>query len=1145
MIFLSDRTISYNFRGNFTNLTAGLTAAGRGVQDFGGRLTALDAQGARMRAGLTTVGNAAGKIGLVAAAGLGAVIAVTAKFESAMSRVSAATNASAGDLEKLRNAAIKAGADTVFSASEAADGITELGKAGLSTSDILSGGLTGALDLAAAGQISVADAAATTAITLSQFSLAGSQASRVADVLAAGAGKALGSVGDMSEALKYVGPVASQMGLSLEDAAGGIAELASQGILGSQAGTSLRGILTSLTSPSKLAANTMTGLGISVYDAQGKFIGLDGVAGQLQSTLGGLTEAQRNEALGRIFGNEQITAARVLYAGGAADVQKWTAQVTDSGYAAEQAAKLTDNLAGDIEQLKGSFETALIGTGSSSQGPLRGMVQNLTDIVNGYSALPGPAKTATGAALGLTAALGGGVFVFSKAISGLAGMQTFLVSMGVSAERAATSTKLLGRVGVGAAGLGLLAAGLASTNKAMAALSTTAGGAAIGFSVGGPWGAAVGGAIGLVVGLGKSHDDTAKKVATLSSSFDTQTGAITANTAAMVAKQLQDDGLLDTAEQFGVSTQTVTDAVLGQAAAQAQLKAALDATGYATTQTSLEDLRKSFGDVAGEQIYAQQQAYALREGVEEQTGTFQTSAEKAKQLAEAMNGTGTATAAAGTAAYRTAEEVDAAAKVQEQAAKAANDTAVAFFNLGDSLNDSKVSLGDWIADLEKQANALRDFRVNAQKAADQGLRKGLIAALQEAGPEGAMRLGQLANASEAEIGRANRAWKRGQGQINAYTDAVGNVPASATTVVVVRDETAYAKIAAIKRELATIPDENVNVNVRRVNAGGMGPQAVSTNAAGGYIRGPGSATSDSIPARLSDGEYVIKAASVAKYGVAMFDGLNAQRFASGGEVTGDKATSDSLRGRSGVLLPGVMDVSGGLKATLRDLERSFKSSTKAVDAQTNAVDAATQAYEDTKSQYDSLASSVSGQFQSDLFSVSGNPFGDGSGSDPISILMSDIANSTQFQSLFSGLQAAGLSGGALTAAAQGGTSALQTLSNYSPTQLAQYSSLYGQREQMAGISGQQAGLAQYGAALQSQAADMARQTAQNDQLIAENRELKKAINQVKNAIDRKSDRDDKSRKDAADRTGDKVNGGAQKGKQDKHKVVVRALGVNR
>lgn len=273
------------------------------------------------------------------AAFAGAAIEAAA-FDKAMSGVHAATLAGSHDMSLLRQAALDAGAATSYSATEAANAETELAKAGVSVTNIVNGGLRGALALAAAGQLDVASAAEDAATAMNDFHLAGTQTSHVADLYAAAAGKAQGSVQDLAGAMKYVGPVADGLNVSIEQTTGTLALFASNGVIGEQAGTSLRGVISSLTSPSQQAAGEMKTLGINVFNAQGNFIGLDGVAGQLHDRLGNLTQAQRAQALGMIFGNEQLTGANLLYQAGAKGVDDWTKKVNDSGYAARQAAAL-------------------------------------------------------------------------------------------------------------------------------------------------------------------------------------------------------------------------------------------------------------------------------------------------------------------------------------------------------------------------------------------------------------------------------------------------------------------------------------------------------------------------------------------------------------------------------------------------------------------------------------------------------------------------------------------------------------------------------------------------------------------------------------------------------------------------------------
>jgi TP901 family phage tail tape measure protein len=330
-----------------------------------------------------------------------------------MSSVQAATHETTGNMALLRDAAVAAGADTAFSAQEAAQGIEELAKAGVSTKDILGGGLKGSLDLAAAGALSVGEAAEIAASALTQFKLSGDQVPHIADLLAAGAGKAQGSVHDLGEALNQSGLVASSTGLTIEETTGSLAAFASAGLTGSDAGTSFKTMLMSLNPNSAAAATLMNELGIKAYDAQGEFIGMSEYAGVLQNALKDMSSEQRNATLKTLFGTDAVRAANVMYEQGSAGIEKWENAVNDAGYAAETAAIMQDNLAGDIEKLGGSMDSVFLKSGSGANDFLRGLAQGAEDVVDAIGSIPGPILSIGATITGVVgiAALGAGAFL--------------------------------------------------------------------------------------------------------------------------------------------------------------------------------------------------------------------------------------------------------------------------------------------------------------------------------------------------------------------------------------------------------------------------------------------------------------------------------------------------------------------------------------------------------------------------------------------------------------------------------------------------------------------------------------------------------------------------------------------------------------
>jgi len=343
----------------------------------------------------------------------GKMVSTYADFDKSMSQVQAATHETAGNMDLLRDAAVDAGADTAFSASEAAGGIKELAKAGVDTQSILNGGLSGALNLAASDNVEVAKAAEIAASAMTQFNLSGSEVPHIADLLAAGAGKAQGGVEDLGEALNQSGLVANGVGLTIEETTGSLAAFASAGLTGSDAGTSFKTMLQALTPNSKQAAQLMEDLGISAYDANGEFVGMSEYAGILQGALKDMTDEQRNATLETIFGSDAVRAANILYAEGADGINEWENAVNDAGYAAETAAAMQDNLAGDLEKLGGAFDTVFLKSGSGANDVLRTFVQTTESFVDFVGTIPEPILSIAGIMTGLVGgtALAGGALV--------------------------------------------------------------------------------------------------------------------------------------------------------------------------------------------------------------------------------------------------------------------------------------------------------------------------------------------------------------------------------------------------------------------------------------------------------------------------------------------------------------------------------------------------------------------------------------------------------------------------------------------------------------------------------------------------------------------------------------------------------------
>src|SRR5574343_422437 len=319
---------------------------------------------------------------------IGSAIDTVVEFDAALAKIRALGDDYRAQIDSIAEAARTAGTRFGFTATESAAAVEALAKAGVTVSAILGGGLTGALTLAASGNLSVGDAAEIAANAMTQFGLAGEDVTHIADLLSAGANQATGDVSDFAQALKQSGLVAAQFNIPIEETIGTLTSFASAGLLGSDAGTSFRTMLLRLAKPSQEAADTMERLGIATFDANGQFVGIEELAGQLNERLGDLTEEQRNAALATIFGSDAIRAASILYEQGAQGIADWTKKVNQTGFAAKVAEEQQNTLQGSLNRAKAAWEGFVLSIDSGSgtiARSLRGILTVFADILEGFA----------------------------------------------------------------------------------------------------------------------------------------------------------------------------------------------------------------------------------------------------------------------------------------------------------------------------------------------------------------------------------------------------------------------------------------------------------------------------------------------------------------------------------------------------------------------------------------------------------------------------------------------------------------------------------------------------------------------------------------------------------------------------------------
>lgn len=498
---------------------------------------------------------------------------------------------------------------------------------------------------------------------------------------------------------------------------------------------------------------------------------------------------------------------------------------------------------------------------------------------------------------------------------------------------------VIGAVGIAASGA---ADGIGLTNTAMLGLTGT---------VAGPWGAAAGAGVGLLLDFKAAQDRAAESAAALADTFDRQTGAMTANTRAAVVNTLEKDGTLKDAQSVGASLDLVTDAILGNAEAR-HLLAEAYIENYNAANIYGEPAAIDKVDAWGR----------LNDAINQNSTSIDSAAASARRQSDALGGAADAAAGYG----RTTLEANAATEAQRNAARS---TAKQFIGLGKSLDDAKVSLGGWLAEMEKSARDLERFGQNAARAARRGLDQGLIASLNEAGPAGARRMAQLANATDAELARANAAWRRGQAAITNYVNL--RVPPKKITVDI---SSAVSNVRAVQAVIDSLRGKSVTVTTFQKTVYGAAKMAsiaaAQGKADGGMIHGPGTGTSDDVPIWASNGEFVIRAAAVDRYGQGFFERLNAMAYADGGLVRRD-APGFAAGGRvqgfgTRVHSPaGWANIARALDRHEKALGRSAARIEKSMRSHEKAIDRSKQTLETWNQRRDQLRSSVSNSLQRD------------------------------------------------------------------------------------------------------------------------------------------------------------------------------------
>ncbi|PGA97536.1 phage tail tape measure protein [Bacillus toyonensis] len=514
----------------------GLQQANRELEQQGNRLLNF---GNRMESLGNHLQNAGMQIGMVFGGmtyaigrGLKSSVEESMNFEQQMANVKAVSGSTGEEMKKLSELSVEMGEKTKFSSVEAGKGVEELIKAGVGLTDIINGGLEGALNLATAGELELGEAAEIASTALNAFKADHLSVADAANILSGAANASATDVRELKYGLSASSAVAAGAGMTFKDTATTLAVFAQNGLKGSDAGTSLKTMLMRLNPSTKEAYNKMADLGLITYNAQAGFdflvkngitpasrsVGdievalesyvmktegvkkwndkcdttfrelatssaflsskfydqeghiqsLENISGILHESMKGLTDQQRSMALETLFGSDAVRGATILFNEGSQGVNKMYTEMSKVT-ALETANTKMNTLKGRIEQLSGAFDTMKKTIGDALAPVVSAFVAGLQKLVDGFNALPGPVQKAIAITGGIVLALTAIATVIGVVLAAVGMVVSGIGALGVALGTLATSLGIAGGVaGLLVAALGPVAIALGVVAAAVA-----------------------------------------------------------------------------------------------------------------------------------------------------------------------------------------------------------------------------------------------------------------------------------------------------------------------------------------------------------------------------------------------------------------------------------------------------------------------------------------------------------------------------------------------------------------------------------------------------------------------------------------------------------------------------------------------------
>lgn len=371
-----------------------------------------------------------------------AAVKTTADFDAQMSKVQAISGATGTQFDALREKAREMGSKTKFSATEAGAAFEYMAMAGWKTEDMLDG-IEGIMNLAAASGEDLATTSDIVTDALTAFGLTAKDSGHFADVLAAASSNANTNVGMMGETFKYAAPIAGALGYTAEDTALAIGLMANSGIKSSQAGTSLRSIMTNLTGDIKIAGAAIGEVTVKTTNADGSMRSFNDIIMDCRTAFSGLTESEKANTAEALVGKNAMSGFLAIMNASEADVNKLSAAIDNCDGSAEQmAATMQDNLSGQITILKSALQELAIQIGDALMPTVRNIVSKIQEFVEKLQQMDEGTRNTILKLAAFAAAIGPVLLVVGKLTSGVGAAMQSISKLGKGVLTLINQTKL-------------------------------------------------------------------------------------------------------------------------------------------------------------------------------------------------------------------------------------------------------------------------------------------------------------------------------------------------------------------------------------------------------------------------------------------------------------------------------------------------------------------------------------------------------------------------------------------------------------------------------------------------------------------------------------------------------------------------------